>query len=100
MRARETAIRVVLGAARWQLASQYFIEGLLVALAGAAGGVVVSVAIVRLVLSMAADYIPRADGIGIHWSVLVFAFGAAILSTVLFSLAPLWHRQRAVAPRR
>jgi putative ABC transport system permease protein len=94
MRARETAIRVVLGASRWQLALQYFVEGLLVALAGAAGGIVVSIAIVRLVLSLAADYIPRADGIGIHWTVLLFAFGAAILSTVLFSLAPLWQAMR------
>ena len=94
MRARETAIRVVLGAARWQLALQYFVEGLVVAFAGAAGGIVVSVVIVRLVLSMAADYIPRADGIGIHWTVLLFAFGAAILSTVLSSLAPLWQAVR------
>jgi len=94
MRARETAIRVVLGAARWQLALQYFVEGLFVAVAGSAAGVVVSVAIVRLVLSMAADYIPRADGIGIHWTALLFAFGAAILSTVLFSLAPLWQAVR------
>lgn len=94
MRARETAIRVVLGAARWQLALQYFVEGLFVAVAGSAAGVVVSVAIVRLVLSMAADYIPRADGIGIHWTALLFAFGAAILSTMLFSLAPLWQAVR------
>ena len=94
MRARETAIRVVMGAARWQLALQYFVEGLLVALAGAAGGVIVSLAIVRLVLSLAADYIPRADGIRIHGTTLLFAFGAAILSTVLFSLAPLWQAVR------
>lgn len=94
MRARETAIRVVLGAARWQLALQYFVEGLVVAFTGAAGGIVVSVVIVRLVLSMAADYIPRADGIGIHWTVILFALGAAVLSTVLFSLAPLWQAVR------
>ncbi|MGD0868465.1 MAG: ADOP family duplicated permease [Bryobacteraceae bacterium] len=93
-RARETAIRVALGAARWQLGLQYFVEGLLVALAGAAGGIVVSVAIVRLVLSMAADYIPRADGIGIEWTALLFAFGAAILSSALFSMAPLWQAAR------
>ena len=93
-RARETAIRVALGAARWQLGLQYFVEGLLVALAGAAGGVVVSVAIVRVVLSLAADYIPRADGIGIDWTALLFAFGAAVLSSVLFSLAPLWQAAR------
>jgi predicted permease len=93
-RARETAIRVALGAARWQLGLQYFVEGLLVAFAGAAGGVVVSVAVVRLVLSLAADYIPRADGIGVNWTALLFAFGAAVLSSVLFSLAPLWQAMR------
>ena len=93
-RARETAIRVALGAARWQLGLQYLVEGLLVAFAGAAGGVVVGAVIVRLVLSLAADYIPRADGIGINWTALLFAFGAAILSSVLFSLAPLWQAAR------
>ena len=93
-RARETAIRVALGAARWQLGLQYFVEGLLVAFAGAAGGVVVGAAIVRVVLSLAADYIPRADGIGIDWTALLFAFGAAIVSSVLFSLAPLWQAAR------
>jgi predicted permease len=95
-RARETAIRVALGAARWQLGLQYFVEGLLVAFAGAVGGVVVSAAIVRLVLSLAADYIPRAGGIGIDWTALLFAFGAAVLSSVLFSLAPLWQAARVL----
>ncbi|MGA9626464.1 MAG: ABC transporter permease, partial [Bryobacteraceae bacterium] len=93
-RARETAIRVALGAARWQLGLQYFVEGLMLACAGASGGVVVSVAIVRLVLSLAADSIPRAGGIGINSTTLLFAFGAAILSSVLFSLAPLWQAAR------
>ena len=93
-RARETAIRVALGAARWQLGLQYLVEGLLVAFAGAAGGVVVGAVIVRAVLSLAADYIPRAEGVGINWTALLFAFGAAILSSVLFSLAPLWQAAR------
>ena len=35
-RARETAIRVALGAARRRLALQYFVEGLIVSIAGAA----------------------------------------------------------------
>ena len=34
-RARETAVRVALGAARWQLALQYFSEGLIVSVVGA-----------------------------------------------------------------
>ena len=93
-RARETAMRVTLGAARWQLALQYGVEGILVALAGAAGGVAVSVIIIRLVLSLAADSIPRADGIGVNWTALLFALGAAIVASVLFNLAPLWQAAR------
>jgi predicted permease len=93
-RARETALRVALGASQWRLALQYFVEGLLVALAGAAGGVLVSIAISRLVLSMAADAIPRADDIGVNWTVLLFALGASILCSVLCSLAPLWQAVR------
>ncbi|MGA9626412.1 MAG: FtsX-like permease family protein, partial [Bryobacteraceae bacterium] len=38
--------------------------------------------------------IPRAGGIGINSTTLLFAFGAAILSSVLFSLAPLWQAAR------
>ncbi|MGH9672206.1 MAG: ABC transporter permease, partial [Bryobacteraceae bacterium] len=42
-RARETATRVALGARRGQLAAHYFAESLLVSLAGAAGGIVLSI---------------------------------------------------------
>ena len=54
----------------------------------------ISIAITRLVLSLAADTIPRADDIGINWTVLLFAFGAAVLCSVLCSLAPLWQAVR------
>src|SRR5581483_1401593 len=59
-RARETAVRVALGAARRQLALQYFLEGLFVSLAGAVVGVFLSFALVRTVVSLAAQFIPRA----------------------------------------
>ena len=39
-RAREVAVRSALGAGAWRLARTSLIEGLLIALAGAAGGVV------------------------------------------------------------
>ena len=42
-RARDIAIRVALGAGRWHLALQFFVEGLFVSLAGAAVGVLLSV---------------------------------------------------------
>ena len=93
-RARETAIRLALGATGWQLALQYFVEGLLVALVGAACGVGLSVLMVRLVLSMAAGELPRADGVALNWTTLLFALGAAIVSSLAFSLAPLWQAIR------
>ncbi len=94
LRARETAIRVALGAARWQLAVQYLAEALLVALAGTAGGVLLSLALVRFVLSVAAGYLPLADGIRVNWLALSFALGCAIVAGVLLTFAPLWQAAR------
>ncbi len=93
-RARETAIRVALGAARRQLAVHYFLEGLMVSLAGAAAGVLLSAALVRIVVSLAAEYIPRADEISLDWTVPLFAGACALVASVLASLAPLWQAVR------
>ena len=95
-RARETAIRVALGAAQRQLAVHYFLEGLLVALAGAALGIALAALLVRIVTSFAAEYIPRADEIALDWTVVVFAAGCALLASALASLAPLWQALRTV----
>ena len=95
-RARETAIRVAIGATRSQLALQFFSEGLLVALAGGALGIGVSIALVRFVLSIAADWIPRADSIQTSAAGLAFAFAVAIASCLLFSMAPLWQASRTL----
>jgi putative ABC transport system permease protein len=93
-RARETAVRVALGATPRQLAVQYFVEGLVVSLIGAAAGVLLSIVLVRTVVSVAAEFIPRADEVGLDWSVLLFAVAIACLSSALSSLAPLWQAIR------
>ena len=82
-RARETAIRVALGAGRGQLAAHYFAESLLVSLAGAAGGIVLSFTLTPAIVSMAADYLPRAEEIAVDWTVLLFALGAAFVASAL-----------------
>ena len=64
-RARETAIRVALGASRRQLALRYFVEGSIVSLAGAVAGVLLSVVIVRAIMAVGSAYIPCADEISI-----------------------------------
>src|SRR5262249_31394329 len=57
VRARETAIRVALGASRRQLALQYFAEGALVSVAGAAAGVGLSAIFVSQILTAAAAFV-------------------------------------------
>jgi putative ABC transport system permease protein len=93
-RARETAIRVALGASRRQLALRYFAEGALVSVAGAAAGVGLSVILVRQILAAASGFIPRVDDIAIDWKVLSFSVAVAIATGVLAGLAPLWQAMR------
>ena len=93
-RARETAIRVALGASQKQLALQYFLESLWVSIAGAFAGVLASILFVRAGLSLAADYIPRSDEISLDWQVLLFALVLAFLTATLAALAPLWQALR------
>ena len=94
VRARETAIRVALGASRRQLALRYFAEGALVSVAGAAAGVGLSVILVRQILAAASGFIPRVDDIAIDWTVLGFSVAVAVATGVLAGLAPLWQAMR------
>ena len=94
VRARETAIRVALGASRRQLALRYFAEGALVSVAGAAAGVGLSVILVRQILAAASGFIPRVDDIAIDWTVLGFSVAVAVATGVLAGMAPLWQAMR------
>ena len=94
VRARETAIRVALGASRRQLALRHFAEGALVSVAGAAAGVGLSVILVRHILAAASAFIPRVDDIAIDWTVLGFSVAVAVATGVLAGLAPLWQAMR------
>jgi len=93
-RARETAVRVALGAGVRQLASHYFLEGFAVALPGAAGGILLSVALVRVLVSLAGSAGARAGQITMDWRVCLFALATAILAGALAGIAPLWQAAR------
>src|SRR5262245_10143162 len=94
VRARETAIRVALGAPRRQLALHYFAEGALVSAAGAVAGVGLSAILVRRILAFASQFIPRVDEITIDWRVAGFSVALAVATGVLAGLAPLWQALR------
>ena len=91
---RDTATRAALGISQRQLALHYFVEGFLVSLAGAVAWVVASIGLVRLVISIGSDFVPRAEQIAMDWTVLAFALGMAVIASVVSSAAPLWQAMR------
>jgi putative ABC transport system permease protein len=88
-RHHEIAVRKAVGASMWRLARQCLIEGFVLAIAGAALGLAVAWGALRLILAFNQGSIPRAEEIGIHWSVLVFTLGASLVTGIFFGLAPL-----------
>lgn len=95
-RAREFALRTALGATRRALVRQLLTESLLLGLLGIAGGTGIAAAALRFLLPLAGDDvpIPRLFDAGIDLRVLGFAVLAALLTSILFSLAPAAHVAR------
>ena len=97
-RQRELAVRVGLGAGRGRLVRQMLTESLLLSAAGAAAGVVVAYygtgILVRILASSRAfEHID----IEVHpdLNVALFTAGVALLTGLLFGLAPAWYAFRA-----
>src|SRR5437016_14124168 len=88
-RRRALAIRGALGGGLAVLGVQFVRGGVLLASCGAALGVTLSFAGVRLVQLTNAGGIPRADEISMDWRVLLFTLGTSLITGVLFGLAPL-----------
>jgi predicted permease len=92
-RIRDTAIRVALGAPRRHLAARYFVEALVVSVAGAVAGAALSVVLVRAI-SIGGSELIQADEIGIDWKVLGVGTLLTFVATALASAAPLWQAVR------
>jgi putative ABC transport system permease protein len=88
-REKEFAIRSALGAGRWRLVSQLLVESLILALGGAALGTLLAWGGLKfLVALMPQNIIPAEAAIRLNMPVLLFTLGIAILTAILFGLAP------------
>jgi putative ABC transport system permease protein len=94
-RRKEVAIRIALGAGRWQLARQLLTESLLLAGAGAIVGVLLAAAATPSLRALAEGRISRASEIALDGQVLLFALGVALLAGVLFGMVPAVAATRA-----
>ena len=88
-RQREIAIRKSMGAQISRLARQFVTEGIVLSLAGAAAGLALAFAGLRLIARTNAVNIPRANEIGLDTTVLLFTLGTSFLTGLAFGLAPL-----------
>jgi predicted permease len=87
-RERELAIRVALGAGRWRLFRQMLTESVLLALAGAAGGVILSVWGLGLLKQIGARTVPRLAEADVDLVVLIVTAVVAVGTGILFGLIP------------
>jgi predicted permease len=96
-RRKELAIRLALGAGRMRLVRQLLAESLLLSLLGAAAGLALAAALVRVAPLWpvsAQGYAPRFE---IDSRVVAFSLLLAVLTALLFGLAPAW-RASSLAP--
>ena len=88
-REKEMAIRSAMGASRMRLVVQLLTESLLLAVAGAIVGCLLSYAGIKGLVTLIPDgLIPREAQIRLNFPVLLFSLGTAVFTAVLFGLAP------------
>jgi predicted permease len=97
-REKEMAMRMAVGAGRGRLIRQLLAESLLLAVIGAALGTLLARSLSRvLVASLSTQNDPLFVELGTDWRVLGFTTGLAVLTCILFGLAPAL-RATSVAP--
>jgi len=87
-REKEMAIRSALGAGRWRIVRQLLVESVLLASVGGASGLLLAVWLLAGLRWFDPGSIPRLQTIGIDGRVLAFTFAVAVLTGILFGLAP------------
>jgi putative ABC transport system permease protein len=94
-RVGEIAVRSALGAGRRRIVAQLLAESLVLAAAGGAAGLVLSVWAVRALSSLAPADLPRGVGFSLNPSVLAFAVVTALLTGIIFGVVPAIVASRA-----
>ena len=87
-RTKELAIRSALGGGRGRLVRQLLTESLVLSIAGAAAGLLLAWAGLRMLVSMLPPDMPRMSEIGIDARVLVFTASLAVVTGIAFGLLP------------
>jgi len=94
-REKEIAVRTAMGAEHSRVIRQLLTESVLLALLGGVLGIVFATEGLRLLKAALPADTPRLADAHIDWRVLAFTGGLAVLTGLLFGLAPALHSSRA-----
>jgi predicted permease len=94
VRQREMAVRAALGASRWRIIRQLLSESVLLAAVGGAAGLLLAQWGLHVIVALAQRSLPRLDEIRLDGRVLLFSAAVALLTGILFGLAPAWQTGR------
>src|SRR3954447_10165595 len=87
-RQKEIAIRAAMGASRIRVLRQMLTESILLSAIGGAAGLLLSIWLTDLLMSMLPEGAPRIEQVGIDYRVLTFALGVSALTGILFGIVP------------
>src|SRR5262249_45801779 len=90
-RSREIAIRVALGAGRRRLARQLLTESAVLGVFGGALGLILAMWGLDFMLALVPQNAPRMNEVHIDGAVLLFTIACAIMTSIVFGLAPIFH---------
>jgi putative ABC transport system permease protein len=93
-RQKEIAVRIALGAGRLRIVRQLMIENILLSCVGAAAGLLITGWVISFLTNSAAAALPRMHTVAIEWRVILFAFALAIVTGIVFGLAPALYATR------
>ncbi len=87
-RVREMAVRAAVGAGRGELIRQLLIESGLLSLAGAALGLPLAIAGIRLLIALDPQALPRVTEIHVDARVVAFSFLLSLTTALIFGIVP------------
>jgi hypothetical protein len=99
-RRREVMTRLALGATRWRIVRQLFVEGLLISLFGAVAGLLLA----RWSIGAFFELLPETaftslngfrEGVNLDGTVLLFTVAMSMLTAVVLTLTPVWDSLKA-----